>query len=595
MILRIFVYDKHRLRSYDLKEDHQPVQVSEFDYIFFELIKDTFEEEDMVTARLGDFSVPLQPEIMESDQKVRFVLGDDIDFYFPIVKTQFVDYEYQERNIRLKRLFVNQVPTNIPVVIAYDQTVIEFPGFNIKTHKMDDPDLKLMIRELLHRGIFHSMRDSLSKIYISKEDWNEKLKINRFEVFKKKLEDIHRKLPLFKQFPITALKPEETYSNSLSDASLRTIDWIVDNTHHLNKQTQFSRADRTFLMKNQYYSVDEILTEKLYNSTDTEENRIIHGFLDVLNHYFISMRNQIVESGTGQRMGFLSQQISDCIQEQEIASLHKLEARVNEIRTILHHIIPVNHKVYRFPEYSNRFMQSSHYQSVFDLMVYFYHEIDVHEHEEDAPNFVGLQSVDRLFELFCFCRLCECLARVISRKKGYFIKYEGSTLINRNEKNPHSGEYRLSFGEVDSCVSIFYEAIPSEFCYTRDLIFGSRKNRYLPDFLIRIPGESRNRYFIIDSKYKLYTKKSHIDLDFKDLIFKYMYGLRLREDPNRNIDGLMVLNYKKGITRSRFTSFFSREYEKSITEPTPIIGSFDLAVEDSNVKELERIIRRFMG
>lgn len=593
MLLRIFTYDKRELRIFDLKEEDAPVQISEFDYVYFELISTKLNEDDMLIVRLGDFYLQLQPEIIEEDQRIRFCLGDDVDYFFPLVKTQYVEQEYKGRTIRLKRIFVNQIPTQIPLVVIHDKSFREFSGFIVKTHKVDDPDLKLMIQELMHRGLFHAENRSLSKIDVSGKQHIEGVRVNRLEKFKRKLADVKLKLPLFQQFPITTLKPEETYSSRLSDASNRSVEWLVENTHQLNKVTPYTRADEKFKLQHNAFSIDEILTEKLVNSTDTEENRIIHGFLEVLNHHFSSSIDQLKEEKENTKLNFLSQQIVNSIKEQEIQDLRSLIVQVNEIRTILHMLIPVNHKVYHFPEYSNRFLQSSHYQSVFDLMVYFHNHIDQNEEEETSS--IGVQSVDRLFELFCFCRICESIARQSSDKQVKFEKQSNHGLLNMNESNPHAGEYQLIHEDGKSLVSVYYEALPKDFCYGRTMYPGSRKNRYLPDFVVKVAGNPHPKYIIVDAKYKLYSKKSLMDIDFKDLIFKYLMGIRIADRPDANIDGLMVMSYKKGIQRSQFTSFFDREYEMNNKGYIPIVGALDVSVNDKSNDALAEVIQRMIS
>lgn len=387
--------------------------------------------------------------------------------------------------------------------------------------------------------------------------------------------------------PIGRLVPkfEVQTLKDVSVVSEESLLWLLENITTLEACSSYE--ENTILILNKHYRVKEILVQELSNDTDIQENQLIHGYIDDVERFLI---------GTLKSLKFFIKEISknSDFKSQIYLSYYQrvrndIENLQNDIYSIKHNInlkIPVS-KQHLNLNSANRFSSKQHYYLAYVQIAKWINKSDGILNPQEI--FSGTKDISKLYELFCFFKLKECLINdfgYILLKQDYTHNF-GDDLFESINKNIGIQNSKSVFSSPNNgaTITLYYDCLPE------NLITVARgTGDYRPDFVIEFSSSDKYYYAILDAKYKkISTVEKH---DYRELTFKYLHGIGLKSGGYFPVLGLFIIN---PIENGGISYYQSRNYSQfKESASLPLIGRVELGTNPIKQNFLYNLLNQLL-
>lgn len=364
-----------------------------------------------------------------------------------------------------------------------------------------------------------------------------------------------------------------------------SITWLIENCHVISK-TDYYNAERVKI-NNRFFKIDQIQTQRLINTTDTYENRIIHGYLiDVKQFLMIQLQN--IENFL-----LFNQSTNNSLRDLQIQKYYQrlkfecqsLSVFVDNLLYQCEIIIPVKNPLIEFPTNFHAFESTDHY---FQLGVQIIRWFDRKNLIYD-PDFLfsGVRTLDKLYELYCLFKIIHSLNETGLILKE-FIPLEKENKLWNDQITIHAGKYIFNSKNGFS-ISLYYEQVP-RYLFTSSSI---HRGQLLPDFIVEFTNDNtkEKNLIILDAKYKPVANVKKYDVPA--LTLKYLHGISSIN--STYISGLLLLHPKDKIFNYLSQVWFYHRDENNLFSEKPIfpfIGSIEIGANKMDRIVLPEIFNR---
>lgn len=492
---------------------------------------------------------------------------DDLKKYFGIqgfedtFEKYYLSFEYFEklnRKIGFTKLFINY-PIGICDISLYnnksEKSVLTI-SFNIISSKIDDNEFASLVSYVEDKGSSIWSKYSLLKHTAIKLDNQNKIEwlLNLCESFTKEL--FSKYLLLFNIDSIKIIKSREEVLSYSSDVNIseESLFWLANNLDVL--QATVSYDTNKILINNRLLTPTEILATEYEESTDVNENQLMHGFISELKLFLIKHKVEL-DAKSRKKENLKFEELIELYSN--IRSLNRIQSilkDLDEIKYYFEKYIPVTSETLEFLN-TNKIESKEHYNFVYEHLIEWLLYKDA-LFSMEKKYFKGLNRMDKLFERACFFKLLDTFSK---------LEYDSEII----EKDDEDFPVKIKFTKNGVVHYLNFELIPHSLVTVKKYSKGLK-----PDFIIELEN---NRFIIIDAKYK---KQNNIfKYDLADLSMKYLHGIGNKNGGSFNSIGLFVL-YPD--VNSKIEFYHKKEYNLFSENPVfPSIGSIPLNFKKESV------------
>lgn len=543
-------------------ELNQLDNVDETDYFSFYI--DSSIELTNVTVLLTD--IPLKIiKTAEIDNRFLYCLDyDSVKTYFEsqgFDKVSFYFKEFELKNLGQKswfyKLFVNY-PVGLCEIVLFDNNKLESLNtfkLNIVSSKIDEFEFSSLVSYVEEKGTSIWAKYSLLKHTAEKFEASDKMEwlLSFCEFFTKEFEENYLHFFGFDKIKIIQQKNEIASYSSDINISEDSLFWLVNNLDVI-QPTVFHDVNKV-LINNRIFAPLEILSAELKESTDTNENQIVHGFISELIR-FLTNTKALFETKLKKcsRIKF-EELIQYYSYVRSLDRLKRILTKLFEIKYYLEEHIPVTNETLEFLN-TNKIESKEHYNYLYRTLIEWLLYKDA-TFSKDNKLFRGINRMDQLFERACFYKLIDSFERL------------GYDSINVDfDVNRFPNKVRLTKKGVVHY--LYSQIIPNKLTTVK-------KGRGLqPDFFIELESE---KYIILDAKYKkIWNVKEY---DYPELVLKYLHGIGYKSGGYFNPLALFVLYPDK----TKKINFYQKdEFDLYGEKPVfPSIGSVSLNFQEESI------------
>jgi len=416
------------------------------------------------------------------------------------------------------------------------------------------------------------------------------------------LTEMERLWPAFRDQPQTRLEPQDAYETA------RATDWTEQTLRYQAQHPETLRPatptdDGAFRWRRRWLAASHTLTNRLTATTDTLENRTIHGYLHHLLDW-LRQQHQQLPGATGDSPVTLASANAALLrqwQQQQYAQrvgreIGRLTTQASGLLQRYEESLPVRDLLIGLPPGMAGFMASDHYFQAGQLMLRWYDHVG-ESPDDTADGLAGVRTLDRLYELLCLFKIQDALAEL-----GYRLdRYDARRVHNPDlADDDRTGTYSFTH-PAGHIVRLHYEVVPDTYVNV------GRVNGLLPDFILEyLPAEGEPRGIILDAKYRRYW--NIIRTEYPDLTLKYLHGLvpraglssRTAQRTGRasgpiRTDALLVLHPTDEQAPASYGgySFYQKERYDVFSAQTsrPLIGTVEVAASLRPPENLVKVLR----
>lgn len=477
--------------------------------------------------------------------------------------------ENTDKRIWFTKLFINY-PIGVCDINLFDnksdKTVLSI-SFNIVSSKIDENEFSSLVSYVEEKGTSIWTKYSLLKHTAEKLEKQNRTEwlLNLCESFTKILFNKH--LVYFEVDKIKVIQPKNEIQNYSLDVNISedSLLWLTNNLNVLHPTVSYDT--NKILINNRLFTPTEILGSEFEESTDINENQLMHGFLSELKIFLIKQKNELeTKSKKIQNIKF-----EDIIEfysiKRNLQRIENILKSLEEIKSFMDKHIPVSNETLEFLN-TNKIESKEHYNFVYENLVEWLLYKDA-LFSNDKKYFKGINRMDKLFERACFFKLIDS-----------FIKLEYEIEVIKVDEDEFPIRVKLTKNGVINYLN--FEILPDS------LITMRRHTTVLkPDFIIELEN---NRFIIFDAKYK---KQNNIfKYDLSDLTMKYLHGIGNKNGGFFNCLGLFVL-YPD--TNNKIDFYQKDEFNLFSKEPVfPSIASIPLNFEEESIS-LNKSIKKILN
>lgn len=419
-------------------------------------------------------------------------------------------------------------------------------------------------------------------------------------------------IPLILQHPITRLVPEHrlvstTGTEEIDDSSLG---WLLSNLSVLQECDSIEEAHLNY--ESGYYKADLLQLPVLSANSDLYENRVLHGFVDLLLHEAqMLIARYTNDKGLRRSNDFSAPQgytsffdkvsrFKKQLLGRQVKRCEGIIDNLKALKILLEARLPVHCKVMHRPSITPKARVNHAYRDIF---------IDIIRwHEHGRPdwsafeNLFAIQSIPTLFEAYCFFRTADALHKAIPPKlsengnnqefncfETMFIDPRGTEVWLRREPIYWTTDHNKAFGE--SYVNTEGWTVDGNGRARKRGHRGPYAQRS-PDISLEIKGpDGISGVILLDAKYTYRDKAfSHY---LPELTMKYVHGIHRVDQGAPTVKSLTILHPD---TEASFRSFHHESYGVFGAYPvTPNLQSVGLVVgKQTDKDDLEQLLRRIL-
>lgn len=558
-VLHCLKYNQHQI--IELNEGDLIDEVDSFSFYF----ETDFDREDL-TIIITDIPIKLI-KLVNIDNKYIYVADfESIKLYFQSQKFK-IDYYSKELNYKeldqkiwFYKLFINY-PIGRSDIVLYDNKddkIIKSFNLNIISAKINELEFSSLINYIESKNTSVWTKYSLLKhtaVSLNSEDRTEWL-FNFCEHFTKELQENYLHFFSFDKIKIIKQKNEIVNYSSDINTSEESLYWLIHNLDTLYPTT--SNDNNKIVINNRIFTPLEILSHELEESTDTNENQIIHGFITEL-RFFLNNIKDTFEHGLKNCPKITFDDIlSYYSYKRSLNRLNDINENLNQIKFYLNKYIPVTSETLDYLN-TNKIKSKEHYNFVYDKLMQWLINKDA-TYSRDKKLFKGINRMDQLFEKACFYKLID------SFKK---LDYEIEKISLNKDEFPNKVKL-IKNGVVHY---LYSQILPEKLTSVRAKnSYGNKSGMLQPDFTIELEN---GKIIIIDAKYK--KSKDVLKYDYPDLTLKYLHGIGLKS--GGFFDSLALFVLFPGVVD--FVEFYQKdEYNLYSNKAVfPSIGSIGINFE----------------
>ncbi|POY37138.1 hypothetical protein C3K47_08760 [Solitalea longa] len=570
IILR--VSSENELKEFTLLQDNSlTIQVNEFDYIDIEFVTDTYFKTQDLKLFIGNTIFNFSEPIEINGQYFYYL---DLEFISNILPgnnnahISKVFYKTSLGNRRFSRIFINEIGiAKLEVLLNSTGEALVEGKVQISSSKITYDNFYLVTTYLISNNYFDNQ--ILYKVSVTGNSSNiQNSLIEALRELLRRLKVWSEEINKFKTNSIKRYHNEQNLVSFNKDLELSDIslNYIVDNLNTLSR-TNFHKHDEAIEINNSYYIVESILIDNPISSTDSYENRVIHGFLKNLS--LLVKEKELYfnnEKALRTRVVNFKDYLINCFLDLFKTYIHQIDQEIDKINLFFIRHVPVSHPISKLNNSNHNFLSKEHYKNVYDLILYTQNIFSVDIEKDDLS--LEIESFDKLFEVYCFYLLKDILER---KTASSFTRKS----TNISPDNKLSGEYELKKDSI--LIRLHYESLPV--CFQQY----SRGNlKYRPDFLIEFENNGKSKFFIFDAKFKQYNTLT-LEQDLSKLSLNYLHKIGPNDRYINETIGLYTIsmgpsNYRK--------STFKKSYDLSLTEYIgPQIGSIEIDPKNFDISK----------
>ncbi len=396
------------------------------------------------------------------------------------------------------------------------------------------------------------------------------------------LADLTRQQPLFRVAPLTRLQPALHQLHHPNHALLtdRAIAYLLANPASL--ELAEGQAPDTFLLADRWFRVGTVLTETLENSTETAENRLIHGYLADVANYLGGLAERIA----GPDPTAAPSWTGHTYQKQLLLKISQLQEQTSQWQAFARQFLPVRQPSFTLPPVLTGFDHSDHYRRA-GQQIRAWFTTNAARQTETPDWLVGVRSVDTLYELVCLYQWIDAWQAM-----GYaWDRFDPQTEAD----HPERGHYRLVHAN-GSRATVSYECLPTGYGTTMPY----RADMPLrPDFLVEwTPPTGPAQWLVADAKFRpaLPVREQNLPR----MVLRYVHGLGpLSPGPQPPVGrGLLLLHPAVPATPNGRAGFWFWQYPRhdwfGEQPTTQQIGQVAVAIS-GEPGALHQLVARWVG
>lgn len=549
---------------------NQIIELNEGEFIdevdsFSLYLETNFNCEDL-TILITDIPIKII-KLVNFDNKYIYVLDfESIKFYFQSQKFKIDNYSKElyykplDQKIWFYKLFINY-PIGLSDIVLYDnkaERIIKSVSLNIISAKINELEFSSLINYIESKNTSVWTKYSLLKhtaVPLNSEDKTEWL-FNFCEHFTKELKENYLNFFSFDKIKIIKQKNEIVNYSSDINTSEESLLWLIHNLDTLHPTS--SHDNNKIVINNRIFTPLEILSSELEESTDTNENQIIHGFITELRFFLNHIRDTFEQGLNNCPKITFDDLLTYYSYKRSLSRLRDINENLNEIKFYLNKYIPVTSETLDYLN-TNKIKSKEHYNFVYDKLMQWLINKDA-TYSRDKKLFKGINRMDQLFEKACFYKLID------SFKK---LDYEIEKISFNKDDFPNKVKL-IKNGIVHY---LYSQILPEKLTSVRAKnSYGNKSGMLQPDFTIELEN---GKIIIIDAKYK--KNKDVVKYDYPDLTLKYLHGIGLKS--GGSFDSLALFVLFPGV--EDFIEFYQKdEFNLDSNKPVfPSIGSIGLNFE----------------
>lgn len=321
-----------------------------------------------------------------------------------------------------------------------------------------------------------------------------------------------------------------------------TIKYIIENMDEL-EQVEYSTGIR-YLNRN-FKPKNILISEQTYDY-NIYENQVVLGFIKFLIDYLEErLENIRVDS---EKSTFSKNDIKQILFEyyifynKEIKSiLLALQSIYCQYKNLMKDLNPIYNFENIYP--TNIFLRNHNYRAIYNLIEEWFQKGNYNF--DDDKIITSFVTIDQIYEYYCLLNIINTIEKTnFNLVNSYNYKYND---INYIYKGENTFEF-IDNLEGNNKITLYYQPAIYTYKFENNISLyrvNGRKTYYLPDFLIKIEGDSVNklRYIILDAKWQNRNDINKYSLD--KIINRYAFSLQ--GDENSIIENVFILQGKDDV------------------------------------------------
>lgn len=389
-----------------------------------------------------------------------------------------------------------------------------------------------------------------------------------FERIQHSIKVLQETLPLIFNKPLTRLVPEQKLvassgSEELDDSS---IGWLLENLSVLEPDENVDQAHIYY--DGQHFRASTLRMSVLNESTDVYENRVIHGFVNLLlreaqqlaqryqNEFNVRNKSDYLPNGYISFFEKVSKFKNQLIGTQ-LERVSFIVEPLKQLKALLDKLLPVTRLSSERPIFTEKVRNNPFYRDVF-VEIIKWHErgmLDWSAYE----NLFAIESIPLLFESYCYFRVVESVNGILNNQRisenSYYLEVEFVDI---------SGKEISIYREPDFWAPLHtsknYHGLVNSEAYTvrNEYNFSPRGqkgafSKRQPDIVIQFkkPEDGSIQLLVMDAKY---TRSATAFARYlPELTMKYIHGIHRPGQEIPTVTSLSILFPHSSDTK--FTSF----------------------------------------
>ncbi|AQG80939.1 nuclease domain-containing protein [Spirosoma montaniterrae] len=417
--------------------------------------------------------------------------------------------------------------------------------------------------------------------------------------------ELERLWPAFRDQPQTRLEPLNVWEPArATNWTERTLRHQVQHPETLRPATPADPG--AFRWQRRWLAATHTLTSRLLDTTDTLENRTLHGYLHHLLDWLRQQRLSLNHTPTAPPTSLTTVNASVLRQWQQQQYAQRVEREIQRLigqaSGLLHRYeesLPVREPLIGLPPGMAGFMASDHYFRAGQLLLRWYDQVG-DAVADTTDGLAGVRTLDRLYELLCLFKLQDALVEM-----GYRLdRYEPRRATNPDlADDEYTGSYTFTH-TTGSIARLHYEFVPESYLNV------SRVRNLLPDFVLEyLPVDGEAKGLILDAKYRRWS--TIVRTEYAELTLKYLHGLvpraglstRSAQRTGRpagpiRTEALLILHPTDEQTPASYSGygFYQKERYDAFSNQVsrPLIGTVEVAASSRPPEELVKVLRTLL-
>lgn len=406
-------------------------------------------------------------------------------------------------------------------------------------------------------------------------------------------------IPNLLRKPISKLLPEQKViqPNDHHDFNDESLGWLMSNLSVLDECDDIHQSHLRF--ENRMYRAGALQISQLKESTDVYENRVIHGFVNLLIVETSNQLNSYESIGEDQTTvasppkGYVSffEQVNKFKKRLLSEQVNRCESLLDSITNLKFYLdthLSVSHALTQRPMLTSKAASDLSYRTIFIEFINWY--------EKSKPdwsvyeNLFAIKSIPILFESYCYYRVAETLNDILltnDRVNSYWQDKYGNEISLLREP-----VYWMPFNRnVSDSRFINSEGLTVTKTEVRARSHTHKYSHRCPDIVIEVKQPNGEfKLAVLDAKYT--TELIASEKRLPECTMKYIHGIHQKGTGKTVVDSMTILFPEQS---SPFNSFHVKEHDLLSLDPiTPSLQCLGLELSDTPKDKLTLILSKLL-